>query len=143
PAQLKHTPGPYPKTEEERKKAAEKYNLHIDDYKPFPNDHRHSGDYPDLPWISYDARDPFYPWDMPAMRRNYGEPIHKFNDQMLGDKYDYGVRKHISDQKATLIFWAIFLSIIVIGRVLGDTSQPFMEKQVPGKGEHYTFELIK
>lgn len=31
-------PGPYPKTPEERAAAAKKYNMTLEDYKPFPDD---------------------------------------------------------------------------------------------------------
>lgn len=68
-------PGFYPRTEEERRKAAEKYGMHPDEYKPCPNDHRYAGDYPDLPWIGVAAKDPYYPWDYPAMRRNFEDPV--------------------------------------------------------------------
>ena len=36
-----------------------------------------AGDYPKLPEKSamIHLRDPFYPWDMPTLRRNYGEPL--------------------------------------------------------------------
>lgn len=68
-------PKPYPKTEKERLEAAEKYGLHPDVYKPEPNDEFSIGDYPQMPWEGVEARDPFYPWDLPGMRKNYNEPV--------------------------------------------------------------------
>merc|ERR1712037_42506 len=36
-----------------------------------------AGDYPKLPVKSamIHLRDPFYPWDVPTLRRNFGEPL--------------------------------------------------------------------
>ncbi|KOC65346.1 NADH dehydrogenase [ubiquinone] 1 beta subcomplex subunit 8, mitochondrial [Habropoda laboriosa] len=133
--------GPYPRTEAERLKAAERYGMHPDEYKPFPEEMSDQGDYPDLPWISVEARDPFYPWDFPVTRRNFGEPVH-FNDDMMGeDRYDYGVRKYIEDHHASAIFIACFIGIIVLGSYAPTVSQPMMDKQYPGQGEHYTFQI--
>jgi NADH dehydrogenase (ubiquinone) 1 beta subcomplex subunit 8 len=33
------------------------------------------GDYPELPNISGDSKDPFYPWDNPELKRNFNEPV--------------------------------------------------------------------
>ncbi|XP_031828540.1 NADH:ubiquinone oxidoreductase subunit ASHI isoform X2 [Nomia melanderi] len=87
----KWLPGLYPKTEEERIKAAEKYGLHPNEYKPEPNDHLTIGDYPQLPLISVEGKDPYYPWDMPDIRKNYHEPIHKQFDLLTEDRFAYGV----------------------------------------------------
>lgn len=87
-------PGPYPTTEEERLKAAEKYNMHPDEYVPLPPDERGAGDYPDLPAIGVEARDPYYPWDFPALRRNFGEPVSLLLNSWYQDSYN---RFHIVD----------------------------------------------
>lgn len=71
-------PGPYPKTEEERRKAAEKYGLSPEEYEPYPDDGNGYGDYPKLPLIGAAAKDPFYPWDNPAFRRNMHETVNFF-----------------------------------------------------------------
>ncbi|ESN98031.1 hypothetical protein HELRODRAFT_84818, partial [Helobdella robusta] len=68
-------PGPYPKTEKERLAAAKKYNLVPQDYKPYPDDGMGYGDYPMLPHKCSEARDPNEIWDIPHVRRNYGEPV--------------------------------------------------------------------
>ncbi|KAI5692860.1 hypothetical protein M8J75_002456 [Diaphorina citri] len=68
-------PGERPKTEEERRKAAKKYNLLPEEYEVQPDDGFATGDYPHLPHTHYDSRDPFYPWDYPMFRTNYGEPL--------------------------------------------------------------------
>lgn len=69
-------PGPRPKTEEEMKKAAKKYGLHPAEYKLYPDDGEHPvGDYPHLPDIGNALKDPYYPYDYPEDRRNYGETV--------------------------------------------------------------------
>lgn len=65
-------PGPVPRTPEEHKAAAEKYNLEPEDYRPHPN---FNCDYPDMPVVALGNRDPFYPWDNYHIRRNHGEPV--------------------------------------------------------------------
>jgi hypothetical protein len=72
-------PGPYPKTEAERIAAAKKYGLLPQDYEPYPDDGTGYGDYPKLPIISADMRDPFYEWDYPDQKRNYGETVRLFS----------------------------------------------------------------
>ena len=68
-------PGPYPKTDAERIAAAKKYGLLPQDYEPYPDDGTGLGDYPKLPMISVDQRDPHYNWDEPDLKRNFGEIV--------------------------------------------------------------------
>lgn len=68
-------PAPLPKTEEERRAAAAKYNLHPAEYQTYPDDGSGLGDYPKLPDISAENKDPFYPWDMPEIKKNFNEPV--------------------------------------------------------------------
>lgn len=82
-------PGPRPKNEKERLKAAKKYGLHPDEYKPYPDDGMHPfGDYPELPMIGVGLRDPNYPYDYPDERRNFGEVVciinyFKYNNKII------------------------------------------------------------
>lgn len=71
-------PGPYPVTEEEKVAAAKKYGLRREDYKPYPDDGFGFGDYPDLGQIGMESKDPFEDWDMPELKRNFGEPVHEY-----------------------------------------------------------------
>jgi len=71
-------PGPYPKTQAERAAAAKKYGLLLQDYEPYPEDGMGYGDYPKLPLVSNDQRDPFVNWDYPDMKRNFAEPVNYF-----------------------------------------------------------------
>uniref|UniRef100_A0A8D8TRN1 NADH dehydrogenase [ubiquinone] 1 beta subcomplex subunit 8, mitochondrial n=1 Tax=Cacopsylla melanoneura TaxID=428564 RepID=A0A8D8TRN1_9HEMI len=68
-------PGKRPQTEEEHKKAAKRYNMLPEEYEPQPDDGLATGDYPHLPTSHLDDRDPFYPWDYPLLRTNYGEAL--------------------------------------------------------------------
>lgn len=71
-------PGEFPKNEEERRKAARKYNLHPDEYIPFPDNDKwgmNRGDYPNIPTIGHAVKDPYYPWDLPGERRNHMETV--------------------------------------------------------------------
>lgn len=67
-------PGDRPKDKEEALKAAKKYNMLPEEYKPAPDDGFAQGDYPDIERVHYDNKDPFYPYDYPQFRHNYGEP---------------------------------------------------------------------
>ncbi|XP_054004730.1 NADH dehydrogenase [ubiquinone] 1 beta subcomplex subunit 8, mitochondrial [Hylaeus anthracinus] len=143
-AMRKWLPGLYPLTEEERVKAAEKYGLHPSEYKPYPDDEFGAGDYPDLPWIGVEAKDPYYPWDFPALRRNYDEPIHRHFDMMGEDRFAYGVRTQVDHYLAAVIFVTVFLGSFVIYHFMPKTKPFLAEKQYPGPGKvHYTFEPAK
>ncbi|XP_055334563.1 NADH dehydrogenase [ubiquinone] 1 beta subcomplex subunit 8, mitochondrial-like [Paramacrobiotus metropolitanus] len=76
-----------PKTQLEKIAAAKKYNLHPSDYKTFSEDDKNQhGDYPNLRPISFSERDPYEPWDMPEVRRNFGEPLHIDFDLYTGER---------------------------------------------------------
>ncbi|XP_035517072.1 NADH dehydrogenase [ubiquinone] 1 beta subcomplex subunit 8, mitochondrial [Morone saxatilis] len=81
-------PGPYPKTPEERAAAAKKYNMRVEDYEPFPDNGEGYGDYPKLPDRSQHERDPWYKWDHPDLRRNWGEPMHWDFDMYIRNRVD-------------------------------------------------------
>uniref|UniRef100_B5XDT1 NADH dehydrogenase [ubiquinone] 1 beta subcomplex subunit 8, mitochondrial n=1 Tax=Salmo salar TaxID=8030 RepID=B5XDT1_SALSA len=81
-------PGPYPKTPEERAAAAKKYNMRVEDYEPIPDNGEGYGDYPLLPDRSQHERDPWYSWDHPDLRRNWGEPIHWDFDMFIRNRVD-------------------------------------------------------
>lgn len=64
-----------PRTAEEIAAAAKKYNLHPAEYEAYPEDGTGIGDYPKLPDIGADLKDPYYPWDIPELKRNFGETV--------------------------------------------------------------------
>lgn len=68
-------PGKYPETEEERRAAAKKYNMLPEEYKPYADDGMGCGDYPKMPDIAIESKDPYYPYDFPEHKRNFNEPV--------------------------------------------------------------------
>lgn len=71
-------PDKVPQTEEERLAAAKKYNLLPEDYKQYPDDGMGYGDYPHLPDVPTETKDPYYPYDIPELKRNFQEPVSLF-----------------------------------------------------------------
>ncbi|XP_061910821.1 LOW QUALITY PROTEIN: NADH dehydrogenase [ubiquinone] 1 beta subcomplex subunit 8, mitochondrial [Entelurus aequoreus] len=125
-------PGPYPKTPEERAAAAKKYNLTAADYQPFPDQGLGYGDYPKLPDRSQHERDPWYDWDHPDLRRNWGEPIHW--------DFDAYIRNRV-DTSPTVLSWSSmckqlfgFIGFMLFMFYLGEKFpcyQPIAPKQYP------------
>ena len=68
-------PGPYPIDDEERRAAAKKYGMLLEDYKPNEEPDALTGDYPCLPIEPAAEKNALYEWDQPEYRRNYGEPL--------------------------------------------------------------------
>lgn len=66
-------------TPEEREAAARKYGLRPEDYEVYADDGMGYGDYPKLPIVSGDSKDPYENWDFPELKRNYGEPVSLFS----------------------------------------------------------------
>lgn len=66
-------PGPIPQTPEERAAAAKKYGLRPEDYNCLVD--KEIGDYPDLPYVAVQRRDPYEDYDFPGIRRNFREPV--------------------------------------------------------------------
>ncbi|GJQ72968.1 hypothetical protein Trydic_g1607 [Trypoxylus dichotomus] len=136
-------PLPYPKTQEEREAAAAKYGLTTAEYEVYPDNGTGLGDYPKLPDISGEAKDPFYPWDFPELKRNFGEPIHADADLMGEDRYDVS-KKH---QIPGWMQWTQFLGVMFGTFALYYYLERYkmfagkLPKQYPHKGEkHYLFE---
>ncbi|XP_015603781.1 NADH dehydrogenase [ubiquinone] 1 beta subcomplex subunit 8, mitochondrial [Cephus cinctus] len=137
-------PGPYPTTEEERKKAAAKYNLHPLEYEPYPDDDGlGSGDYPKLPDKGVEFNDPYYPYDFPALKRNFNEAVHREINMLGEDRWGAG-------RKTQYPIWFYYAaSLGVIGTFMAiffwtrdnKIYRPVLEKQYPTPGvTHYTFE---
>ncbi|XP_043673801.1 NADH dehydrogenase [ubiquinone] 1 beta subcomplex subunit 8, mitochondrial isoform X1 [Vespula pensylvanica] len=135
-----------PKTSEEIEAAAKKYNLHPREYKTYDEDGFGFGDYPKLPYIGNEAKDPYYPWDFPALKRNFNEAIHIEADQIGEDRYAAGVRTPISGVGTVAMFLSVvtvFGSLYWIFRYY-PWFQPVMQKQYPKPGvTHYTFESLR
>jgi len=133
-----------PKNEEEKKAAAKKYGMIVEDYKPEPADGMGHGDYPDLPIVSTDERNPNEAYDYPEFKRNFGEPLHVDADLYGHDKRDMTRQKFSLWQKlgffigACSFVWACitlpdyYVKLLFIKQ---------MKKQMPNHGVvYYTFE---
>ncbi|KAJ1520777.1 hypothetical protein ONE63_003871 [Megalurothrips usitatus] len=138
-----YIPGPYPKTEKERLEAAKKYGLLPHEYKPIPDDGLGKGDYPDLPHIGADSKDPYYPWDYPEFRRNFNEPWHTNADIYGEDRLDPA--KDWRVPKTTMI--AMLVGMVGGAFLLAYLLEPYpvhrpvCRKQMPFQGKnHYSFE---
>ncbi|CAG9765366.1 unnamed protein product [Ceutorhynchus assimilis] len=136
-------PGLYPTTEEERVAAAEKYGIHPKEYELYPDDGNGNGDYPKLPDIGADLRDPFYPWDSPELKRNFGETLHENFDYLREDRMDEGKTQF----RPLWVLWAQTIGVIGgIGLVYYLTKDirmiiPVVPPELPKDGKvHYTFE---
>ncbi|XP_070802110.1 NADH dehydrogenase [ubiquinone] 1 beta subcomplex subunit 8, mitochondrial [Pituophis catenifer annectens] len=125
-------PGTYPKTPEEQAAAAKKYNLTLEDYKTYADDGLGYGDYPRLPDQSAQEKNPWYEWDYPDLRRNFGEALHR--------NFDLYVRTRV-DTSPTIISWHImkryfwgFIGIMLGMGLVGEVFpayQPVGPKQFP------------
>ncbi|PVD28132.1 hypothetical protein C0Q70_10716 [Pomacea canaliculata] len=150
-------PGPYPKTPEERLAAAKKYGLRVEDYDVYPDDGLGYGDYPKLPYASGDYRSGYEDWDIPELKRNFGEPLHVMADCITEDKWDPNAKPRYSylNMFLTTTGFVGALLIIYIVTLPYPWFQPAMPKQYPfndlflEKGgdpkeekvvKHYTFE---
>ncbi|KAL4834467.1 hypothetical protein H8958_003627 [Nasalis larvatus] len=81
-------PASYPRTPEGRAAAPKKYNMCVGDYEPYPDDGMQYGDYPKLPDRSQHERNPWYSWDQPDLRLNWGEPTHWHLDMYTRNRVD-------------------------------------------------------
>lgn len=49
--------------------------MRVEDYDVYPDDGLGYGDYPKLPYASGDYRSGYEDWDIPELKRNFGEPV--------------------------------------------------------------------
>merc|ERR1712107_691003 len=141
-------PGPFPETEDERMACAKKYGLIYEDYKPYPKGSDvMAGDYPDLPLVPEGRKDPYYNWDYPEYRRDYGEPLHENFDMYRETKYT----PELNPRDSRLTMFGCFLGMLGLffGGVWLTTDNPWIPHmkhpviamQLPKEGvTHYTFE---
>ncbi|KAM6443047.1 NADH dehydrogenase [ubiquinone] 1 beta subcomplex subunit 8, mitochondrial [Liasis olivaceus] len=125
-------PGSYPKTPGERAAAAKKYNLTLEDYKTYADDGVGYGDYPKLPDQSLHEKNPWYEWDQPDLRRNFGEPVHRNFDLFVRTRVDTSPTP-VSWHIMKIYFWG-FIGIILVMSYLGEifpVYQPAAPKQYP------------
>jgi len=130
-------PSTYPHTDAERAAAAKKYSMRIEDYEPYPDQGDGYGDYPKLPDKSQAEGDPWYTWDHPDLRRNWGEPMHW--------DFDMYTRNRVDTSAAPVDFGkgfkqlAGFLGFMLFMFYLGEqfpSYQPVAPKQFPFHNLH-------
>uniref|UniRef100_A0A1B0BFT4 NADH dehydrogenase [ubiquinone] 1 beta subcomplex subunit 8, mitochondrial n=1 Tax=Glossina palpalis gambiensis TaxID=67801 RepID=A0A1B0BFT4_9MUSC len=140
-----YKPGAYPKTEEERAIAAKKYNLLPEEYKPYADNGLGYGDYPELPGgLGVEARDPYYPYDYPELKRNFGETIHADYDLYSEDRWSQPSQPRFSNSGYWLSFLGVMAGCLILYYGIDDYKmyRPVAAKQYPGEGRvHYTFEM--
>ncbi|XP_064879064.1 LOW QUALITY PROTEIN: NADH dehydrogenase [ubiquinone] 1 beta subcomplex subunit 8, mitochondrial [Oncorhynchus nerka] len=130
-------PGPYPQTPEERAAAAKKYNMRVEDYEPIPDNGEGYGDYPQLPDRSQHERDPWYSWDHPDLRRNWGEPIHWDFDMFIRNRVDTSPSPVAWHTMCKHLFG--FVGFMLLMFYLGEkfpSYQPVAPKQYPYSNLH-------
>ncbi|CAH1643632.1 unnamed protein product [Spodoptera littoralis] len=135
-----YMPGPYPKTLEAREAAAKKYGMTIEEYQPYP-EHMGYGDYPKLPDIGEDSRDPHYPYDNPELKRNFNEPMHARMEIFGGDRYDPSMKRRFSVLYQAIWFFGVVGGSFALYTFLEDykVGRPVTAKQYPANGPHYSF----
>jgi len=139
-------PGPFPKTPEERAAAAKKYGLRIEDYEPYPDDGMGYGDYPKLPRISAESRSDYEQWDIPELKRNFGEPLHVDSDVLTEDKWNPTTRKRYSFVQMLAWLTVVWggIAVVYIVTLPYPHFQAAAAKQLPKDGkQHYTFEPVE
>ncbi|CAG7837846.1 unnamed protein product [Allacma fusca] len=133
-----------PKTEEEKKAAAKKYGLIPADYKTYPDDGTGYGDYPKIDIVSGESRDPHALWDMPELKRNFGEPFHVEADLYTEDRVDYNRKYQFSKAWHHYSFFGVVAFLAVLfwtGEQVKIVDVQQMPRHVPYDGKkHYSFE---
>lgn len=110
PVYNNNTLGPWPRTKEERERAARKYNLIPEDYEPHDENDAY-GDYPKLKAIGAFNRDKYDDYDDPVDMRFYGEVFHVDYDLYYWERID-----PLEDEKGYPPVWLRLL--VVIGTAL-------------------------
>lgn len=138
-------PGPYPLTPEERAAAAKKYGLFPEEYEPYPDDGLGRGDYPKLENISAESRDPYYPYDFPEHRKNFGEVMHANSDINGEDRCDFNIDSKLRVTKMRMVLWFVgvvgtFVGLTYLGKDRVMVSRPVLARQYPAEGVvHYKY----
>jgi len=134
-----------PKTEEERRAAAKKYGLILEDYKTYEADGTGYGDYPNLPLVSAESRDPHALYDIPELKRNFGEPMPVDADMIGEDRWDISrrLRWPITTMLAAYVGCMSVLAILFfIGQEVRFYPVKMMNRQMlTDNKKHYSFEL--
>jgi hypothetical protein len=103
------------------------------------------GDYPNLPMIGAESRDPNALYDIPELKRNYGEPMPVHSDMIGEDRWNYGqrLRYPIGEMFWTYVGCMSTLAVLfLIGEHIRFHPVRMMPKSMLGDGKkHYSFEV--
>lgn len=117
--------------------------MHPSEYQPYPDDGMGYGDYPKLKDESVERRNAYYQWDMPELKRNFGDPIHIDNNIYSEDRYGTPAPLRLSKSTMLLSFLGVMGFWFGAYILLDDYKmfRPVIPPQMPGDGRvHYTFE---
>jgi NADH dehydrogenase (ubiquinone) 1 beta subcomplex subunit 8 len=117
-----------------------------EDYETYEPDGTGYGDYPKLPLISAESRDPHALYDFPELKRNFGEPMHVDADMVGEDRWDYNKRYHLPMWKMLAMFLTATVGgglVFCLCEYIRVVPTPMMPRQLPGDGKrkYYSFEL--
>ncbi|XP_061177194.1 NADH dehydrogenase [ubiquinone] 1 beta subcomplex subunit 8, mitochondrial-like [Saccostrea echinata] len=130
-------PGPYPKTEEERRAAAKKYGMQPEDYEPYdPELGWGTGDYPNVEPIGKDLRSDFDQYDNYRLKKNFNEPLPYDFDWV--DKVDYGCSYHPHTEREIVMFLFSLVGFFILGEYLCNKYIPRHVEALP-KQYPYTY----
>ena len=124
----------------------------LEDYKqydPVTEADVMAGDYPKLP-IEYNVyKDKHYNWDIPELRRNYGEPLQenwnlttetRFTD--ADGKYRYTRKEMYTMQLQAIVFIGVMYYLFETGKVFPKVTVCVMGEQLLTDDKtYYTFEV--
>lgn len=136
-------PGPYPETEKERLAAAKKYGMRPEDYQPYPDDGTGFGDYPCLPRVGDASKCDYEVYDIPEMKRNYGEVVH-YDADVLKEAYENPTQQYRVSWAYMYTFFFGIMGTLAFFMFLVDGHKahpPALPKQYPTPDvKHYLFE---
>ncbi|XP_038072555.1 NADH dehydrogenase [ubiquinone] 1 beta subcomplex subunit 8, mitochondrial-like [Patiria miniata] len=126
-------PGLYPKTPQERKTAAKKYGMRVEDYEPYPDDGLGWGDYPKGQDVHDDDKDPHADWDFPEERRNFGELVHIEQDLLSRARPNIYAKSNIPLKKQAMMLGTVLATLAGLFWIGGHFKnfQPVGPKQFP------------
>ncbi|XP_070535258.1 NADH dehydrogenase [ubiquinone] 1 beta subcomplex subunit 8, mitochondrial-like [Ptychodera flava] len=134
-------PGQYPETAEERARAAKKYNMRVEDYKPYPDDGLGWGDYPKLERQHVDTRSHWDDWDFPDIRRNYGDVYHIDEDIMWRNRPNWDKDFNPPFKTQVMAFFGVVavLGTLVMFGIKYPLFWPVGKKQYPYSNLHIEY----
>ncbi len=116
-----------------------------EDYETYANDGTGYGDYPKLPIVSAESRDPHALYDFPELKRNFGEPLHVDADMFGEDRWDYNRRLIVPIHQMFLMFVGCMSGLGILfylGEYVRIFPTPRMPRHMANDGKtYYTYEM--